>query len=68
MARSSKKFFAEKGYDTQMQSFIDAIRKGVAPDVTIRDGVRATVGCLRMLESARTGMPCDFDLETVLHA
>jgi predicted dehydrogenase len=67
IAKSNRNFFAEKGYDAQMQSFIDAIRKGVAPAVTIRDGVRATIGCLKILESARTGLPCQIDLEAVLH-
>jgi predicted dehydrogenase/threonine dehydrogenase-like Zn-dependent dehydrogenase len=67
LGKSSSKFFAEKGYDAQMQSFIDAIRKGVAPAVTICDGVRATIGCLKILESARTGMPCQIDLEAALH-
>jgi hypothetical protein len=67
MARSSRKFFAEKGYDAQMQSFIDAIRKGVAPSVTIRDGVRATIGCLKILESARTRMPCDLNLDAFVN-
>jgi predicted dehydrogenase len=66
-ANSRRNFFAEKGYDAQMQSFIDAIRKGVAPAVTIRDGVRATIGCLKILESARTGLACQIDLEAVLH-
>jgi predicted dehydrogenase/threonine dehydrogenase-like Zn-dependent dehydrogenase len=66
LPKSTRKFFAEKGYDAQMQSFIDALRKGVAPAVTIRDGVRATVGCLKILESARTGMPCQIDLEGIV--
>jgi predicted dehydrogenase/threonine dehydrogenase-like Zn-dependent dehydrogenase len=64
--KSSSKYFAEKGYDAQMQSFIDALRKGVTPAVTIKDGVRATIGCLKILESARTGMPCQIDLEGIV--
>src|SRR6202008_1832960 len=49
LAHSSKKMFAEKGYEAQMLSFVESIRKGVAPPVTIRDGVRATIGCLKIL-------------------
>ena len=35
----------------------DAIRGGRSPEVTIAQGTRATIGCLRMLESARTHKP-----------
>jgi predicted dehydrogenase len=51
--KSDSKMFAEKGYAAQLQDFVSAIRKGVAPQVTVLDGVRSTIGCLRMLESAR---------------
>jgi len=30
--------------------------------IDVEDGVRATIGCLRMLESARTLAPCVIDL------
>ena len=49
------KFFTRKGYEEQMKSFIGAIREGSSPEVTVVDGARATLGCLEMLESARTG-------------
>jgi predicted dehydrogenase len=65
--RTQRRWFAEKGYDAQMRAFIDLIRKGDAPAVTVRDGVRATLGCLKMLESSRTGMPCAIDLDAVMH-
>jgi predicted dehydrogenase len=65
--RSSRsKWFAEKGYDAQMRNFLDAIRKGEPPAVTVRDGSRATVGCLRMLDSARTHLACRIDLDSEL--
>lgn len=50
---SQKKMFAEKGYDDQIKCLIDHMKKGEAPSVSVFDGVRATVGCLRMIESAR---------------
>jgi predicted dehydrogenase/threonine dehydrogenase-like Zn-dependent dehydrogenase len=64
--RSRSSLWAEKGYSTQLQLFLNAIRLGTAPEVTVRDGARATVACLRMLESARTLAPCTIDLDTVL--
>lgn len=57
VARTSKKFWADKGYDTQLNQFFEAIREGKAPPITEVDGIRSTVGCLRMLESARDLMP-----------
>jgi hypothetical protein len=56
------KWFADKGYSEQMDDFIDAIRKGGHPQIGVEDGVRATIGCLRMLESARNLAPCAIDL------
>ena len=50
----------------QLQDFVEAIRQGRQPGVTLRDGVRATVGCLAMLESARTLKPVEFDVEAAL--
>jgi predicted dehydrogenase len=60
------KWWAEKGYAAQLESFLAAIRQGHAPAVTVRDGARATIGCLKMLESARTLNYCTIDLEATL--
>ena len=57
MRQRSKRVWAEKGYDEQMRNFIEAIRTGATPAVSVYDGTRATIGCLRMLESARTQTP-----------
>ena len=65
-SRSTSKFFAAKGYDAQLASFVKSIKEGTETDVTALDGVRATLGCLLMLESAKTGLPCEFDLDKVL--
>ena len=51
--RNRSKWWAEKGYDAQLASFAEALRTGAEPKVTLADGVRATVACLRMLDSAR---------------
>ena len=66
LRRTSSRWFAEKGYAAQMQSFVKSIREGRPPDVTVRDGVRATVGCLRMLEAARSRQTMPIDLDASL--
>ncbi len=63
--RSKKSWFAEKGYAAQMESFIRGLREGVEPQVTVRDGARATICGLRMLESARTLEPCEISLDSI---
>jgi len=52
--RARSRWFADKGYAVQMHAFLDGVREGKPPEVTVRDGTRATLGCLRMLEAART--------------
>ncbi len=68
MVRTRSRFWAEKGYAAQLESFLNGIRKGKEPLVTIRDGVRATIGCLRMLEAARTQRVMPIDIEAALGA
>jgi predicted dehydrogenase len=53
----AKKMFAEKGYAAQLSDFFEGIQKGKPPDITVVDGVRSTIGCLRMLDSARELRP-----------
>lgn len=59
------RWFADKGYQEQMDAFLDGIREGRLPQVDVRDGIRSTVGCLRMLESARTLCPASIDLTSI---
>jgi predicted dehydrogenase len=66
MRRHRSRMFAEKGYSAQINEFIDNLRKGTQPAVTVRDGARSTVGCLRMLESAKELMPKLIDWERVV--
>jgi predicted dehydrogenase len=63
--RAKSNWWPEKGYDAQMKSFLTRIQEEREPEVTVHDGVRATVACLRMLESARTLRPCAIDLDSV---
>jgi hypothetical protein len=61
------RWWAEKGYRAQMESFMDGLRAGRPPLINVRDGARSTLGCLRLLESARAGgKPCAIDLEALL--
>ncbi|MBV9501948.1 MAG: bi-domain-containing oxidoreductase [Acidobacteriaceae bacterium] len=62
MRRNRSRFWAAKGYEEQLKDFFDSIREGRTPAVTVRDGSRATMGCLRMLDSARHLAPMSFDL------
>lgn len=66
LTTSRWRWYADKGYATLLQSFFAAIRAGRPPEVTARDGARATISCLRMLESAKTLAPCMLDLDTEL--
>ena len=59
-------FFPEKGYGAQMHAFFDAICEGKPPLVTVRDGARATIGCLCMLDSARNLSVTEINVEAAL--
>jgi predicted dehydrogenase/threonine dehydrogenase-like Zn-dependent dehydrogenase len=66
MVQKRASLFAEKGYAEQMNDFFDAIKTGKPAAVDVRDGVRATLGCLKMLESARNLSPSVIDLDGFL--
>jgi predicted dehydrogenase len=61
MSRSRSCWFPEKGYRAQVDSFLNRLRRGQAPEVTVDDGIRATVACRRMLDSARRSEPRAID-------
>jgi predicted dehydrogenase len=61
LVRNRKLWYAEKGYAAQMQSFFSRLRKRELPEVTVADGARATISCLRMLSSARELLPFTID-------
>ncbi|MGI9055821.1 MAG: bi-domain-containing oxidoreductase [Pyrinomonadaceae bacterium] len=56
------KFFAAKGYTEQLESFVNSVKNGTETAITAVDGARATLGCLLMLESVRTGETQEFNL------
>lgn len=62
----TSRYFAAKGYDAQLASFVKSLRSGLETEITVRDGARATLGCLLMLEAAETGEPRDFKLDELL--
>ncbi|HEX8185644.1 MAG TPA: bi-domain-containing oxidoreductase [Blastocatellia bacterium] len=66
LRRTRSKIWGEKGHGAQLESFINSIQKGEPVEVTSRDGARATIACLRMLESAQTLSPCAIDLNEVI--
>jgi predicted dehydrogenase len=66
MTSSKYAYWAEKGYKAQMDDFFRAIREGHDAKVTLRDGVRATIGCLQLLESARAREPRPIEIDSIL--
>lgn len=66
LRRRRSRVWPEKGYRAQLEQFLTGIREGRPPAITVKDGARATLGCLRMLEAARTGTRSDIDLPRLL--
>jgi predicted dehydrogenase/threonine dehydrogenase-like Zn-dependent dehydrogenase len=64
--RTRRRWRADKGYAAQLEAFLRGLREGRPPEVTARDGARATIACLRMLESSRTQTSCAIDLDAAL--
>ena len=60
------RWWPDKGYAGLIASFVEAVKSGKEPPVTVRDGTRATLGCLEMLEAARTGSTRTIDLSRML--
>ena len=60
------KLFAAKGYQEQLESFVRSLKNGTDTEITALDGARATLGCLLMLESVRTGLEQEFNLNNIL--
>ena len=64
--RANSSWWAKKGYRAQLEAFLDGLRGTTPPEVTVKDGARATIVCLRMLESARLQSPTEITLEGLL--
>jgi predicted dehydrogenase/threonine dehydrogenase-like Zn-dependent dehydrogenase len=65
LIRRKSRLWADKGYAEEMNSFISSIRRGEIPVVTVRDGIRSTIACLRMLDSARETKPFKIDFSRI---
>jgi predicted dehydrogenase/threonine dehydrogenase-like Zn-dependent dehydrogenase len=65
LRRNSSKFWGDKGYKEQMESFVSCLRQGRPQEVTALDGARATLVCRKMLEAARTGLPQAIRLDEI---
>jgi len=66
LVQKRSSLFQQKGYAEQMKAFFEALRDGEETAVTVRDGARATIGCLRMLESAKEMAVIAINLEAAL--
>ena len=58
--------WAHKGYEAQLDSFFRSISRGESPDITVRDGARATVVCVEMLKAAQTLTSREINLDALL--
>jgi polar amino acid transport system substrate-binding protein len=66
MKQKRSTLWAHKGYEDQLRSFFRSIATGEAPEITVRDGARATVVCVEMLKSAQTFSSREIDLTGLL--
>jgi predicted dehydrogenase/threonine dehydrogenase-like Zn-dependent dehydrogenase len=58
----------DKGYAAQMSAFIQCVRSGEQPEVTVLDGARATIGCLAMLQSIQAQEAVTINLAEIMDA
>jgi len=58
--------WAHKGYEAQLDSFFRSISRGESPDITVRDGARATVVCVEMLKASETLTSREINLDALL--
>lgn len=63
---SPARWFPEKGHRQQLERFFQNLRKGGQAEVTVLDGARATVCCLRMLQSAQAQAAISIDWQSVV--
>ena len=60
-----QKMFPDKGYDEQLAAFVSAAQGGKPSYPNGFDGARATIGCLRLLQSADVGETVSLALHDV---
>lgn len=66
LPRKRSTLWAHKGYEDQLRSFFSSLTRGEAPEITVRDGARSTLVCVKLLQSAQTLTPREIDLENLL--
>lgn len=59
-------WWAHKGYEAQLSSFFGCLARGESPEITVRDGARATLVCVEMLRSAQTLTSREINLDELL--
>ncbi|HID22633.1 MAG TPA: hypothetical protein EYP14_09555 [Planctomycetaceae bacterium] len=52
----------DKGHGAELEHFADVILGRTQPQLTATDGIRATICCLAILQSARNGQAVNIDL------
>lgn len=65
MRHTKRMWWPEKGYAAQLRGFVESIQRGEEPAVTVRDGARATLVCLRLIESVHDRQPRAIDLDAM---
>ena len=63
---SKSTLWAHKGYEAQLNSFFRSISRSESPDITVRDGARATLVCVELLKSAQTLTSREINLDALL--
>ncbi len=66
LSKTRSTLWAHKGYEALLESFFTSLSRSESPQVTVRDGARATVVCVEMLNSAQTHTPREIDFESLL--
>ena len=65
MRQESSKIWPDKGYGSQMESFVRCIREGKPQEISALDGARASLVCVRIMESCRTALPLAIDMDSL---
>lgn len=65
MRQESTKIWPDKGYAAQMESFVRCIRDGKPQEISALDGARASLVCVRIMESCRTALPLAIDMDSL---
>lgn len=62
VTHTRRSMFPNKGYRAQMEAFFECVRTGKQPAVSVYDGVRASIGCIQAIDSAKQNRALPIDL------